>query len=193
MVECPGFVPKKDAIKTDVKNNVLTVSGREEDKQEGGDFSVREFKKTYKLPENVQHEKMISFMPVEGTLVLEFPLKETTGHLNEDLMPRIVETSQGGKAVTINFGVPKNIEPSKVHVVIKDRDLIVKADDISKDKYTTSKIHYYKRATLPPNTDFERLQCKWDDNNKISCTAPLKTEVRAVRNVPIEQPLKLTK
>jgi len=190
-VDCPGFVPMKNAIKCDIKNNVLTCSGREEDKDASGDFSVREFKKTYVLPENVESDKMVSFMPVAGKLVVEIPLKETPLHMNVDLMPKIVETKEGGKEVRMNFGVPQNIEPAKVHVSIKDRDLIVRADDSKKSKDTTSKIHYYKRCTLPANTDFEKLNVKWDEH-KLICSAPLRTDMKtAIRDVPIERPLQI--
>lgn len=188
-VDCPGFAPLKNAIKCDIKNNVLTCSGREEDKDASGDFCVREFKKTYKLPDNVESNKMLSFMPVEGKLVVEIPLKETEQHKNRDLLPRIVDTKEG-KAVTMNFGVPQNIEPSKVHVSIKDRDLIVRADDSHKSKDKTSRIHYYKRCTLPINTDFDKLNVKWDQG-KLTCSAPLRTELKAVRNVPIERPMQI--
>jgi HSP20 family molecular chaperone IbpA len=190
-VDCPGFVPLRNAIKTEIKNNVLTVSGREENKGENvGDFSVKEFKKTYNLPENVEVDKMVSFMPVAGTLIIEFPLRETLGHLNKDLLPQIVDTKEGGKAVSMCFGVPKNIDPSKVHVSIKDRDLIVRADVKKKDKDTTSKIHFYKRCTLPANTDFENLTVKWD-KNMLKLSAPMRTDMKAVRNVPIERPMEI--
>jgi HSP20 family molecular chaperone IbpA len=189
-VDCPGFVPMKNAIKCDIKNNVLTCSGREEDKDASGDFCVREFKKTYNLPENCECDKMVSFMPVEGKLVVEIPLKETPLHMNVDLLPKIVDTKEG-KAVTMNFCVPQNIEPSKVHVSIKDRDLIVRADDSHKSKDKTSKIHYYKRCTLPANTDFDHLNVKWE-NNKLVCCAPLRTDMKkAIRNVPIEKPMQI--
>lgn len=191
-VDCPGFVPLRNAIKTDIKNNVLTVSGREETKAEGTDFHVNEFKKTYNLPDNVEADKMVSFMPYAGTLVIEMPLKETQGQLNKDLFPQIVDTKEGTKAVQMSFGVPKNIDPSKVHVSIKDRDLIVRADEKKKDKDSTSKIHYYKRCTLPANTDFDNLKVKWD-NDKLALSAPLRTDMRkAVRNVPIERPMEIT-
>lgn len=188
-VDCPGFVPQKHAIKTDIKGNVLTVSGREEDKEPSGDYSVQEFKKSYTLPENVMTDKMVSFMPMAGTLVVEFPLKESKMHLNVDLMPKIIDTDKG-KAVTMTFGVPENIDPSKVHVSIKDRDLIVKAEDTKKTKDSTSKIHYYKRTTMPANTDFDKLNIKWDQH-KLLCNAPLKTEMRSIKNVPIDRPMEI--
>lgn len=181
-IDCPGFKPMKNAIKTEIKGNTLTVTGREEDKETSGDFSVREFKKTYELPKEAETDKMVSFMPMEGTLVVEVPLKEKTMHMNEDLLPKTIE---GGKAVSLNFGVPENIDPSKILVSIKDRDLIVKADDTKKTQDGTSKFHYYKRTTMPANTDFDQLKVNWE-NHKLSCYAPLKAIGQPARNVPIQ-------
>jgi HSP20 family molecular chaperone IbpA len=160
-VDCPGFEPSSNSIKTDVKGNTLVVSGHDEDKLPSGDYHTREFKKTYELPEGAETNKMVSFMPMTGTLVIEIPLRETNLHMNADLMPKIISTKEG-KAVSLNFGVPANIDPSKVHVSIKDRDLICKADDVKKTADTTSKLHYYKRTTLPENTDFDKMKVTWE-------------------------------
>lgn len=185
-VDCPGFQPQRNAIKTEVKDNKLIVTGREENKQSSGDYSVNEFKKTYDLPENAETDKMVSFMPMAGTLVVEVPLKEKSGSLNVDLFPKIVTTDEG-KGISLSVGVPKNIDPSKINVSIKDRDLIVSADDTKTTADSTSKMHYYKRTTLPANTDVEKLKCSWDQN-KLTCTAPLKGDVNpSVRSVPIER------
>jgi HSP20 family molecular chaperone IbpA len=185
-VDCPGFLPLKNAIKTDVVGNQLIVTGHEEDKLPGGDFSTKQFKKTYDLPEGAEVDKMVSFMPVAGKLVVEIPLKERMSHMNQDLMPKIIQTDEG-KAVSLCFGVPENIDPNKVHVSIKDRDLIVKADDVKKSADGTSKLHYYKRTTLPSNTDFDQLKVTVDDKHRMTCKAPLKTEVRSIKNVPISR------
>lgn len=186
-VDCPGFEPQRNAIKTEIKDNKLIVTGHEEDKHEGGDYSIRDFKKTYDLPKNAETDKMISFMPMSGTLVVEVPLKEQKEHLNVDLFPKIVSKDDGSKAMSLCFGVSENIDPSKVRVSIKDRDLIVTADDTKKSDDTTSKMHFYKRTTLPANTDVEKLQCNLDQN-KLTCSAPLRSDVSpAIRNVPVER------
>lgn len=123
-------------------------------------------------------------MPMTGTLVIEIPLRETNLHMNADLMPKIISTKEG-KAVSLNFGVPANIDPSKVHVSIKDRDLICKADDVKKTADTTSKLHYYKRTTLPENTDFDKMKVTWE-KNKLMCSAPLKQVQKHIKTIPIE-------
>jgi len=74
-VDCAGFSPS--SIKTELKDDKksIVVSGKEEYKKSSDDFSNKEFKKTYMLPENCEKDKMISFMTVGDRLVIEFPLK----------------------------------------------------------------------------------------------------------------------
>jgi len=184
-VDCVGYSPK--SIKTEVEGQKLTVSGREEVKQEGntGDFSVKEFKKTYTLPAHAEADKLVSFMTGHGQLVIEVPLKEIQKHSNDDLFPRVVDVPSGGKHVQMKFHVPASIDPSKVHVSIKDRDLIVKAEDRVEKPDGVSRFYYYKRTTLPENTQFKDLKCNYD-NNQISIDAPVNMEYKAHRNVPIE-------
>jgi len=103
-----------------------------------------------------------------------------------DLMPKITETTGGGKEVSLNVFVPENIDPSKVHVSIKDRDLIIRAEDRVEKPDGFTRFHYYKRSTLPENTDFNTLKCHYE-HGKITITAPLTTEHKPFRmNVPID-------
>jgi len=184
IVDCIGYNPK--SIKTDVKDFKLTVYGREEVKHEGDDFSVKEFKKTYKLPEHAECDKLVSFMTSNGQLVIEVPLKETNQHSNTDLFPRIVDGENGTKFVNLNFTVPEKIHPDKVHVNIKDRDLIVKAEDKVEKPDGISKFYYYKRTTMPENTDFDQLKCVYN-NHRIEVTAPLNLDYKTHhKTVPIE-------
>jgi len=182
-VDCPGYNPK--SIKTEVNGRKLVVSAREEVRHDGEDFSIKEFKKTYELPENSESDKLVSFMTGHGHLVIEVPLKECNVHLNTDLFPKIVDTIDGGKQCQLNFQVPQNIDPSKVHVSIKDRDLIVKAEDKVEKPDGISRFYFYKRTTLPENTEFENLKCQWNDH-RLSVSAPLNLNWKAHRAVPIE-------
>lgn len=184
IVDCVGYSP--NSIKTDVVGHKLVVSGREEVKHEHDeDFSIKEFKKTYKLPEHSETDKLVSFMTGHGQLVIEVPLKETESHLIQDLFPHIVDTPTGGKAVTLKFNVPENIRPEEVNVSIKDRDIIVKAEHKTEKPDGISKFFYYKRTTLPENTDFHALKCNYD-NHKISIEAPLNMDFKSYKKVPIE-------
>lgn len=185
-VDCSGYSPK--SIKTELKDHVLTVSAREEDRHENDDFSVREFKKTYNLPKNAIFEQLVSFMTAQGQLVIEVPLRETELHMNMDLFPKIVDAENGSKAVSLNVRLPEKIDPSKVRVNIKDRDLIVIADDKIEKPDSISKFHYYKRTTLPENTEFDHLKCSYD-NHQLSIWAPLDMDFKSHKlrmKVPVE-------
>ena len=176
-----GFSPK--SIKTEIKGHHLCVHGKEEMKMDGGDFSMKEFKRTYDFPQQAITDKMISFVTGNGKLVVEMPLKETSTHTDSDLMPKITEN---GKMVSMNFAVPAGIPMDKVHVTIKDRDLIVKAEDKCDKKDGTTKYFFYKRTKMPENTDFSELKCTWN-NNRLSINAPINMNYCAsYKKVPIE-------
>jgi HSP20 family molecular chaperone IbpA len=188
-VDCVGYQP--NSIKTDLQGHKLVVSAREDVRHDGNDdFHVREFKKTYVLPERCETDKMVSFMTSHGQLVIEFPLRETQLHLNQELFPKIVDGPNNTKNVELSFRVPENIHPEKVHVSIKDRDLIVKAEDKIEKPDGVSKFYYYKRTTLPENTNFDDLKCNYD-NHQISITAPLNLNFKPYKHVPIEHTQKM--
>jgi HSP20 family molecular chaperone IbpA len=183
VVDCHGYQPK--SIKTEIVGDRLTVVGHEEVKHEGEDFQVKQFKRTYRLPVTCECDKMVSFMTRHGQLVIEFPLRETQVHSNQDLFPRIVDGANGEKSVAMSFHVPEKIDPSKVTVSVKDRDLIVKAEDVIEKPDGISRFFYYKRTTLPENTKFDELKCSYD-NHQLSVAAPLDMTFRSHRSVPIE-------
>ena len=51
----------------------MIVSGREEHKVTGDDYSIKDFKKTYDLPQHAEFDKFVSFMTPQGNLIVEFP------------------------------------------------------------------------------------------------------------------------
>lgn len=186
-IDCAGFSPS--SIKTEFKDgNKLAVWGCEETKQDQqGDYSKREFRKTYELPTNIEKEKMVSFMTSAGNkLIIEFPLKETKQFSSQSLLPQIIDNKDGSKMVTMKFSVPSNVDPNKVNVSVKDRDLIVRVEDKVEKPDGISKFHYYQRTTLPENTQFDKLKCV-QENNTITATAPLNLDwQRTARSIPVE-------
>lgn len=188
-VDCPGFVPTKKAIKTEVKDNRwLVVSGKEEEHVSADDYSVRDFRKTYELPAGAKCDQLISFMPMAGKLVVEVPLAERESHRDADLVPRVIDsdTSVTGKAVELRFAVPAGIPASQVHVSLKDRDLVVRAEVTqhpTKDR--THTVHYYKRTTLPDNTDWQHLKVTMDKEHTLHCLAPIRAGQALHYDVPI--------
>lgn len=209
-IDCSGMKP--ESIKTNVENNKLTVTGKEESREESGDYSIREFKKTYELPENAEADKLASFITAFGQLIIEVPLKEpqqvqTGGFLTSgDLLPKVID-KDGGKAVNLKVSVPQNIDPSKLNVVstlllriyktmlsgffkqtVKDRDVVIKAEDVQDKPDRYSRKYYYRRYTLPENTDFNTMKCKLE-NNQLFVEANINPELqKGPRQIQIEMP-----
>ena len=142
-VDCAGYTPSQ--LKTDIVGGKLVVHGKEDTKTKAGDFSTKEFRKTFKLPDNVETEKMISFVTPLGQMVIEVPIKGETGHTMEDLFPKIVDVKEGGKRVELTCTVPTGVDPKKLEVTCKDRDVIIKGEDITEKPDGVTKFHYYKR------------------------------------------------
>lgn len=184
-LDCYGYDPKN--IKTDCKNNTLTVIGSEKGEPDSkGDFFSKEFKKTYKLPDNAECDKLVSFMTPDGQLVVEVPLKETRLSLGEDMLPKIVDAPDGSKQVSMKFQVPNNIKPENIDVSVKDRCLVVKAEEKKENQDSFSRFNYYQKTTLPENTDFNNLKCNLE-NNQLLITAPVDTSKRLeYTKIPIQ-------
>jgi HSP20 family molecular chaperone IbpA len=185
-VNCAGYKP--ESLKTEFKDNKLIVSGIEEYK-DSDDFSKREFKKTYKIPDNAEVDKLRSFFAGKH-LVVELPLKQkelgTNEEDQEDWFPQIVDGDSGTKKVSLNTFVPKGIDPSKMSVTCKDRDLIIKAEDKVEKEDSFSLTYFYKHYRLPENTDFNALKCELKDS-KLSIQAPLNSAVKSEMKIPIQQ------
>jgi HSP20 family molecular chaperone IbpA len=188
-VDCPGFTP--ECIKTNIDGNKLIVSGEMKEKQPNGDYMTREFKKTYDLPENSEANKMVSFMTLPGTLVIEVPLKGQLGGLGASVggaleFPKVVDNpAGGGQLVKFECCLPKNIDPKNINVSVKDRDLIIRAGQKMTTDDGMSKISYYQRTRLPENTDFDSLICNLEQN-KLLCSAPLSLKYKPTKVVPIQ-------
>jgi len=176
-LDCSGY--NESSINTEVKGQKLTISAKEGvPSQEGGDYSVREFKRTYDLPNYVDSSKLVSFMTNDGLLVVEFPWKEG----GKNLFPSI---DQANKKVNLDIDIPENIDPNKINVTCRDHDVIVRADYRVKneDGSVRSKVHYLRRSTFPENTDLSSLKCELD-NNVLKINASLGPHHR--KRIPIE-------
>lgn len=183
IVDCQGYLPA--SIKCEIVGRELIVQGNEDFKDAKGDMSTKTFKKTYVIPEKAIAEQMVSFIASHGELVVEIPLGECEINLNKDLLPRIIDGPDNTKLVVVDFAVPNKIKPEHVHVSIKDRDLIVKAEEKIEIPDGVSRFYYYKRTTLPENTNFGDLKCNYDDH-RISIKAPLDMHFHKSKKVPIE-------
>jgi HSP20 family molecular chaperone IbpA len=187
-----GYSPK--SITTEAKGHRVLIQGKEKETSEKGtsDFSTKEFKRTFNIPPQSIVEKMVSFI-TGSQLVIEVPLHETSTHPDSDLIPKIMDREHGeGKMVTFTFRVPASIPMERCSITIKDRDLIIKAEDVLAEEKkghigseAMCRFYYYKRTTMPENTDFKNLQCKWD-NHKLTVTAPIDLQQHFYKKVQIQ-------
>lgn len=122
-------------------------------------------------------------MTSHGHLIIEIPLKAE----KDDVFPRVIDDENGQKHIEMNLSLPMHIDPSKVKVTCKDRDIIIQAEDKLERPDSISKIHYYRRTTLPENTDFNSMKCLMNENH-LSVKAPLNMDFRHHhhRHIPIE-------
>jgi len=192
-VNCAGYAA--DCVKTELKDQkdqkVLLVHGKEEIGRKGSDdYSKKELKKTFVLPKNIEFDKMASFMTPSGMFIVEFPLCETASTPNLGLLPQYTETEGGNKQIKMAFPLPQNIDPSKLQVSVKDRDLIMRVEDKTETPDAFSRVHIYTRTTLPENTDFSQLKCVYG-NNQLCITAPVYGQQQQQvgwggQNIPVE-------
>lgn len=179
-VDTSGFSPK--SLSVEYRGNKLIVHGREEVKTNDNDFTVKEFKKTYQLPENAETDKLASYL-AGNQLFIEAPLKSDSRQ-SEELLPKIVDNN-GSKQVTLSCSLPSGIDPSKINVTCKDRDVVIKAEETVEKADGISSRYYYKRVTLPENTEFGALRCNVK-NNVLSLEAPLANYSSVSRIIPVE-------
>jgi len=187
-VDCAGF--NSDNIKTEIKqkngDNYLHVHGHEEQgTKDADDYTKKILKKSYKLPNNIQLDQIASFMTPAGNFIVEFPIRQEDRTSAQGMLPQIVDVD-GGKQLKLNLPLPQNIDPSKVQLSLKDRDLIMRVEDRTETGDTRSRVHFYTRTTLPENTDFNQLKCVVDQG-QLNITAPVNTQPSfGYRQIPVE-------
>ena len=190
ILDCFGYSQK--SIKIEIKDNQLIVTGNEGKQQinDNQDYQIKQFKKTYKLPPNTENDKLVKFMTSNGKLVIEIPLKEEKNQIEKheqnkyDLFPRI---SEDKTSVNMILLLPDNIDPSKLNVVCKDMQLIVKYQNKTESNDSYSDDYFYKQILMPENTNFKQLKCVYN-KNLLSISAPLNSEILESNEniIPIE-------
>lgn len=189
-LDCKGY--QNESIKTEIKDGKLIVTGSEgSGKADDADFSLKQFRKSFDLPKNIDADKLSRFMSDNGRLVVEIPLKPatdqdskqqlqkttpTTAAMNRnDGFPRIVQNDKGDKSVMVKLDLPKSIDPAKLSVTCKNRDLILKAESVEEKDDMCHKTYFYKRMTLPDETDIESLKCVCE-NRQLTISAQVVSE-----------------
>lgn len=201
-LDVTGYRPEDLSVK--VVGRKLFIDGKHEFR-DGEDFSMKEMRKAYDLPENASLDHMTSFLTAKGTLVVEFPLvtppkerddyhhhiekyAEALKGFNYDeffksaFEPKIVDDSEhGGKKIDLNLDMT-GFRPDQIQIHLKDHDLIVQAESSSSDKHHTARSFIYKAITLPPTVDVEHMRSFLHDGKRLVITAPYHEHTPAIQN-----------
>lgn len=201
-LDVTGYKPEDLSVK--VVGRKLFIDGKQEFR-DGEDFSVREMRKAYDIPENASFEHMTSFLTAKGTLVVEFPLitptKERDDHQHQlqqsgdnkkdfnfdeffksAFEPKVsADTEKGGKKINLSLDM-SGFRPGQIQIHLKDHDLIVQAESSASDKQHTARSYIYKAVTLPPNIDIEHMRSFLHDGKRLIITAPYHEKLAAISN-----------
>ncbi|UJR38663.1 hypothetical protein I4U23_031329 [Adineta vaga] len=71
----------RETIKTKIDGGKVVVEANQEDRQDDGDFYIRQFKKSYDLPKQADITKMNSHITLDNVLVVEVPFQTENNKL----------------------------------------------------------------------------------------------------------------
>ena len=189
-----GFSP--ESVKTRVDGRKVIVEAKQEDRQNDGDFSIREIRKSYDLPEHADASQLASYVTPNNMLVIEVPIrnpeaekKKEQGNVSQfgqvrdplfdyvgfmggsSFNPRIVDKDNNEKQLEIT--VPMNTyKPEEIQVSVKNNELIVQGERRHQDDNRSERSYFYKSTLLPPGTQIEKLQSHLTEDGQPKIEAP---------------------
>lgn len=206
-----GFNP--ETIKTRVDGRRVIVEAKQEDRQAQGDFSIREIRKTYDLPEHADSSNLASFVTPNNMLVIEVPINhphperrlsqtfndnqalslfgqfrdpifDYPGFIGStDFRPRVVDIGNGQKTIKMSLAV-KNYRPEQIKVSVKNNELHVQAENIYNDNNRSERSFLTKSISLPPGTQFDQLKSFLNADGQLEIEAPF-IEPTQVRSIEV--------
>ena len=194
-----GFSP--ESVKTRVDGRKVIVEAKQEDRQNDGDYSIREIRKTYDLPEHADASQLASYVTPNNMLVIEVPIRnpEAERRLAEkkndqrnlsqfgkfldplfdyagfiggsDFQPRIVDKENNEKHLEITVPM-KTYKPEEIKVSVKNNELIVQGEHRRQDENRSERTYFFKSTTLPPGTQLDKLESHLTDDGQLKIEAP---------------------
>ncbi|UJR21305.1 hypothetical protein I4U23_024395 [Adineta vaga] len=207
-----GFNP--DTIRTHVEGRKVIVEAKEEDRQSSGDYSIREIRKTYELPEHADSTNLASFVTPNNMLVIEVPVNaprlerrasqtladnhtlslfgqfrdplfDYPGFIgSSDFRPQIVNVGGGHKHIKMSLAV-KNYRPEQIKVSIKNNELLVQAESIYNDNNRSERSFLTKSISLPPGTQADQLKSFLNSDGQLEIEAPF-LEPTQLRSIEVQ-------
>lgn len=153
-------------------------------------FGGKQFKRSFTLPKQVECNKMTKFVLPTGQLCVEFPFLEVPTSLDITLSPKIFKSPEG-RIMSLCVPIPRFVDPSKVQLQTKGREIIVRFEQRCDSCECVSRVYFYNRVTLPDSVDMNSLKCK-SDKHRLMITAPFSgvTGVAKLRVIPIQRKLR---
>lgn len=188
VVDCTGFNPNtlKTCIKCVQDNKHLIIFS---DLKKG-----RQFKRSYTLPKEVETKKLTKFVTPNKQFVVEFCYLDTPNCLDIDLQPKICKVPEG-KCVHVNVPIPDFVDPAKVLLHVKGRELIVRHEErLIPCGDSCCRVMYHNRVKLPENTNVNAIKAK-SDKHKLTILAPVGGVTKGaisqqLHSIPIQRKLR---
>ncbi|CAF0889682.1 unnamed protein product [Rotaria sp. Silwood1] len=207
-----GFNP--ETIKTRVEGRKVIVEAKQEDRQSNGDFSVREIRKTYDLPEHADSNNFASFVTPNNMLVIEVPINipqlehrqsqiladpqalllfgqyrdpifDYPGFLaSSEFRPRVVDVGNGQRQIKLSLAV-KNYRPEQIKVSVKNNELLVQAEHSYNDNNRSERSFLTKSIILPPGTQVDQLRSFLNPDGQLEIEAPF-IEPTQARSIEVQ-------
>jgi len=205
-----GFNP--ETVKTHVEGRKVIVEAKQEERQKDGDYSIREIRKTYDLPEHADASQLASYVTPNNMLVIEVPIRnpEAERRLAEkkndqtnlaqfgayrdplfdyagflggsDFQPRIVD--KGNNEKQLEIAVPmKTYKPEEIKVSVKNNQLIVQGEHRHKDENRSERTYFYKSTILPPGTQVDHLQSHLTNDGQLKIEAPFVEQKESAKSI----------
>jgi len=189
VIDCKGFNPNtlKTSLKCVQDNKHLIIYS---DIKKGV-----QFKRSFTLPKEVETKKMKKFVTPNKQFVVEFCYLDAPQCLDIDLVPKICNMPEG-KCVHVNAPIPDFVDPLKVQLHVKGRDLIVRLEErLIPIGDSCCRVVYHNRVKLPDNVDVSAIKAK-SDKHKLTILAPVgKVATKGaisqqLREIPIQRKLR---
>jgi len=188
VIDCKGFNPNtlKTSIKCVQDNKHLIIYS---DIKKGV-----QFKRSFTLPKEVETKKVKKFVTPNKQFVVEFCYLDTPQCLDIDLVPKICKVPEG-KCVHVNVPIPDFVDPLKVQLHVKGRDLIVRHEErLIPIGDSCCRVMYHNRVKLPDNTDLSAIKAK-SDKHKLTILAPVGKVTKGaisqqLREIPVQRKLR---
>jgi len=199
-VDVTGFHP--DNIKTNVDGRQIVVEARHEDRENEGNYTRREIRRIYDLPEHADGNQLTSRVGANNTLMIEVPIKPSNN--DRSLVPAntnnqlsLTSLGQNRDVFSDSTGflggsefqprivdkgnnqkqlemtlLVKGYKPDEIKVSVKNNVLIVQGERALREETRSERSFFSKTTTLPLGTQVDQLQSNLNDEGLLKIEAP---------------------